>query len=61
MSKFDALAKLLGISAEQVAKHSDEILNTLEKVNTPEIASKLSAAELGGKNQGLFNSLFGKK
>lgn len=45
MSRFQALAKMLGIAAEDVAKLSPEVLNTLEKVNTPEISTALKGAE----------------
>ena len=45
MSRFEALAKMLGIAADDVAKLSPEVVNTLEKVNTPEISTALKGAE----------------
>lgn len=45
MNRFQALAKMLGIAAEDVAKLSPEVINTLEKINTPEISTALKGAE----------------
>lgn len=45
MGKFDKLAKALGIAAEDLARLSPDVVNTLEKVDTPEMAVALKGAE----------------
>lgn len=45
MSRWDKLAKLFGIAAEDVAKLSPETINTLEKISTPEISTALKGSE----------------
>lgn len=45
MGRFDKLAKLFGITEEVAEKLSPEVINTLEKVNTPEISTSLKGVD----------------
>ena len=45
MGRFEALAKMLGLAEEAVAKSAPETLSTLEKITTPEVSTSLQGAE----------------